>query len=178
MPSRYGSRYPITHTAAEARAEANGVKCRVAGRVMLWRTFGKLIFATLRDRSGTIQISLRLNEMDPERFAELKGSVKIGDFLGVDGVRWTTDKGEPTVGASDVEVLSVAMRPLPDKWAVRSTISLNAGAGPHAEMIPAQDSTSSKKFGRKMRILKPVKPASFKRRAYTACSLMGTCDWS
>jgi lysyl-tRNA synthetase, class II len=117
MPSHYGSRYPTTHTAAEARAEANGVKCRVAGRVMLWRTFGSLIFATLRDRSGTIQISLKRNEMDAERFAELKGSVKIGDFLGVDGVRWTTDKGEPTVGALDVEVLSVATRPLPDKWA-------------------------------------------------------------
>ena len=117
MASRYLGRYPTTHTAAEARAEGAGVRCRVAGRVMLWRTFGKLIFATLRDRSGTVQISLRLNEMDPDRFMELTSSVKIGDFLGVDGVRWTTDKGEPTVGASDVVVLSVAMRPLPDKWA-------------------------------------------------------------
>jgi lysyl-tRNA synthetase class 2 len=116
MP-RYRERYPTTHSADEARNAPEGTRCRVAGRVMLWRAMGKLVFGTLRDRSGTIQISLRPDDMGPDRFAELKGAVKIGDFLGVDGERYTTKTGEPTVQAHEVEILSVARRSLPDKWA-------------------------------------------------------------
>jgi lysyl-tRNA synthetase class 2 len=116
MP-RYRDRYPTTSTAEEARQAPDGTHCRIAGRVMLWRAMGKLVFGTLRDRSGTVQISLRPNEMGPDRFAELKGAVKIGDFLGVDGDRYTTKTGEPTVQAHEVEILSVARRSLPDKWA-------------------------------------------------------------
>lgn len=117
MPPRYTERYPTTHTADEARGAPDGTHCRVAGRVMLWRAMGKLVFGTLRDRSGTVQVSLRPDEMDPGRFNELKGAVKIGDFLGVDGERYTTKTGEPTVQAREVEILSVALRSLPDKWA-------------------------------------------------------------
>jgi lysyl-tRNA synthetase class 2 len=116
MP-RYVERFPTTHTADEARQAPEGTRCRVAGRVMLWRGLGKIVFGTLRDRSGTVQVSLRPDEMDPDRFKELKGAVKIGDFLGVDGERYTTKTGEPTVQAHAVEILSVATRSLPDKWA-------------------------------------------------------------
>jgi lysyl-tRNA synthetase class 2 len=116
-PSPYRERYPTTQTAAEARAAADGARCRVAGRVMLWRVMGKLVFGTLRDRSGTVQISLQPDQLGDERFAELKTAVKIGDFVGVDGERYTTKKGEPTVRADEVEILSVARRSLPDKWA-------------------------------------------------------------
>ena len=41
----------------------------------------------------------------------------MGDFVGIDGAMWTTDKGEHTVGVTGLTVLNKAVRPMPDKWA-------------------------------------------------------------
>lgn len=90
---------------------------RVAGRVMLWRHMGKRLFGTLQDGTGRLQVSLFRDEMDPDTYRSLAKGVRMGDFIGVSGYRYTTGKGEPTLGARQVTVLQRALEPMPDKWA-------------------------------------------------------------
>lgn len=103
--------------AEEARKAADGSKIRLAGRVVLWRVFGGLVFGHIQDRSGRIQISLRRDEIGRDTFKEWARAVKVGDFVGVAGAMYTTDKGERTLGVAEFEVMNKAMRPMPDKWA-------------------------------------------------------------
>jgi lysyl-tRNA synthetase, class II len=90
---------------------------RVAGRVMLWRHMGKRLFGTLQDGSGRLQVSLFRDELDPDEYQALAKGVRLGDFLGIEGYRYVTGKGEPSVGARQVTVLQKAHEPMPDKWA-------------------------------------------------------------
>jgi lysyl-tRNA synthetase, class II len=90
---------------------------RVAGRVMLWRHMGKRLFGTLQDGSGRLQVSLFRDELDPEEYQALAKGVRLGDFVGIEGYRYVTGKGEPSVGARQVTVLQKALEPMPDKWA-------------------------------------------------------------
>ena len=91
-----------------------GETVTVAGRVMGLRDFGKLIFAPVRDRSGRIQVGLqkgKLADWWPDRKL-LDG----GDLVGITGELGHTQKGEPTVWATDVQLLSKAVAPPPEKW--------------------------------------------------------------
>ncbi|MCC5952235.1 MAG: lysine--tRNA ligase [Acidimicrobiia bacterium] len=93
-------------------------RVRLAGRVMLWRHMGKRLFGQLLDRSGTVQVALFRDDFaDPEEYRRLAKGVRLGDFLGVEGVLFVTDKGEPTLGGLDATVLNRAHEPLPDKHA-------------------------------------------------------------
>lgn len=87
----------------------------VAGRVMLKRSFGKLVFLTIRDYSGRIQLlaeSSRLAGVLFERVTE----VNLGDWVGGEGEVVTTKKGELSVRLDSFLVLAQIHRPLPDKW--------------------------------------------------------------
>jgi lysyl-tRNA synthetase class 2 len=110
------SGYQTDAVATDVQTVPEGTAVRIAGRLMLWRRFGGLIFGHLQDRSGRAQISLSRDELGVETFQELNRAARIGDFVGVTGVVYTTRKGERTVGASDFSVLNRAVRPLPDKW--------------------------------------------------------------
>lgn len=113
----YKSKYSITHTTAAAHELPDEETVAIAGRVILWRTFGSLVFAHLQDRSGTIQFSLNKKLLTPEVFKKYSKEVAIGDFIGISGTLWTTKTGERTVQVSSMEVLTKAVRTLPDKWA-------------------------------------------------------------
>ncbi|ADP78242.1 lysine--tRNA ligase [Pseudofrankia inefficax] len=110
------SGYQTDLTSADVQAAPDGTPARVAGRLMLWRRMGGLVFGTIQDRAGRVQISLNRNELGEETYKEWHSSVKVGDFVGVTGVVFTTRKGERTVGATDFAVLNKAVRALPDKW--------------------------------------------------------------
>ena len=92
---------------------ADGRVC-AAGRLLGLRDFGKLIFAPLRDRTGRLQTGLKkdaLSEWWPRR-KWLDG----GDLVGVRGELGFTQKGEPTIWADEVHLLSKAVAPPPEKW--------------------------------------------------------------
>ncbi|MGP4113992.1 lysine--tRNA ligase [Streptomyces sp. 4N509B] len=108
--------YKTDAVAAKVKQADDGTKARLAGRVVLWRTMGGLVFGHIHDRSGRIQISLRLDELGEEQFTEWSRDVKLGDFIGVSGEKYITRKGEPTLAVSELVVLNRPMRPLPDKW--------------------------------------------------------------
>ncbi|MGH3824550.1 MAG: amino acid--tRNA ligase-related protein, partial [Pseudonocardiaceae bacterium] len=89
---------------------------RLAGRVVLWRRMGGLIFGHVQDRSGRAQISLAAEELGADVVKEWSRAVKIGDFIGVAGRIYTTRRGERTVAVSELVVLNRTVRALPDKW--------------------------------------------------------------
>ncbi|MGI5245392.1 lysine--tRNA ligase [Dactylosporangium sp. CA-139066] len=111
------SGYRTDTVAAEAQRAADATKVRLAGRIVLWRTFGGLVFGHILDRSGQIQISLRRDELGAETFASWSRAVKVGDFIGVAGQMYTSNKGEPTVAVAELTVLNRSHRQMPDKWA-------------------------------------------------------------
>lgn len=113
---RPASRFEVSTLASEAPALPDGSAISIAGRLMLWRRFGGLVFGHIQDRSGRVQIAIRRDEMTPESFSHWAKALRVGDFIGVRGEMFTTGKGERTVGVRSLELLNQAHRPLPDKW--------------------------------------------------------------
>ena len=115
----YPDRWDRTHSLEEAKPLADATQgVSVAGRVMLLRVISKkMIFLTLQDRSGRLQVSLRLPTLPEADLALLRDALDLGDFLGVTGAMWTTRTGEKTLDAARAVILAKALRPLPDKWA-------------------------------------------------------------
>jgi lysyl-tRNA synthetase class 2 len=115
----YPDRWAKTHSLEDAKPLADATEgVSVAGRVMLLRQVSKkMIFLTLQDRSGRLQVSLRLPTMSEADLALVRDALDLGDFLGVEGAMWTTRTGEKTLDAKRAVILAKALRPLPDKWA-------------------------------------------------------------
>ena len=87
----------------------------VAGRLMIKRGMGGRTFADLQDGSGRIQLMAQkdvIGDADYERFGELDA----GDIVGATGPVFRTRRGEPTVEVREFQLLSKALRPLPEKW--------------------------------------------------------------
>jgi lysyl-tRNA synthetase class 2 len=96
--------------------DLNPVLVRIAGRLMLRRTMGKLSFGNLQDMSGNIQIFVADNSPGKAEHEFFKKQIDIGDIVGVDGVLFKTNKGELTVRARKIVLLAKCLRPLPEKW--------------------------------------------------------------
>ena len=88
----------------------------VAGRIMSWRKMGKANFLDLRDRSGRIQVYVRMNDIGEEAFTAFRRNGDIGDLIGVTGTLFRTRTGELSVHASEVTLLAKSLKPLPEKW--------------------------------------------------------------
>ncbi len=121
FPARVGDRTPIAEilekwgrTDAEA-LEADPPPAAVCGRVMASRSFGKLVFLRVSEDGAAIQVSARKSEIDAELFQFIK-KLDVGDFIRVEGVLWRTKTDELTVDARDAQMLSKALRPLPEKF--------------------------------------------------------------
>ncbi|NNC23027.1 lysine--tRNA ligase [Salinisphaera sp. USBA-960] len=95
--------------------DARGEHVAVAGRVLARRVMGRLSFATLQDRSGKIQLMVMRDALGDDAYQAFK-SLDIGDILGVEGTLTRTNKGELSVRADRVELLTKSLRPLPEKW--------------------------------------------------------------
>jgi lysyl-tRNA synthetase class 2 len=87
----------------------------IAGRMVLKRPMGKVTFATLQDGSERIQIYVS-NDVTGEKQHEQFKHWDLGDIVGVEGALFRTNKGELTVQAKSVRLLSKALRPLPEKF--------------------------------------------------------------
>src|SRR5665213_1792100 len=112
----YASSFERSHSLEEARELKDGSKVAVAGRVMLLRDMGKLTFVTLQDQSGRLQIVLKEDEIGESTYKEFLELVDLGDFIGVSGKRFATQRDEPSVMTEKWEMLSKALRQPPEKW--------------------------------------------------------------
>lgn len=114
----YADRYERTHKALNIIDEfeqLQGMEVRVAGRMMSKRDQGKVIFTHIQDFSGRIQIYIKKDDVGADNF-ELISKFDVGDIIGVQGTVFRTRRGEITVHAQTVQLLSKAMRPLPEKF--------------------------------------------------------------
>lgn len=89
---------------------------RLAGRIMSWRDMGKANFIDIRDGSDRIQVYIRSNDVGADLFKEFKKKWDIGDIIGVEGFIFRTKKGEISVHAKNIVLLSKSLLPLPEKW--------------------------------------------------------------
>ena len=92
-----------------------GQAVKVAGRLMSKRGMGKVSFCDLQDRDGRIQLYARQDEMDEAVYKKFK-KYDIGDIVGVDGEVFRTQRGEMSVRAKNITLLSKSLLPLPEKF--------------------------------------------------------------
>ncbi len=108
------------HVAHESKSKdllaAEPIETKIAGRVMLRRVMGKASFVTIQDRSGRAQVYVRESDIGESSYRDFS-KWDIGDIVGVTGVMMKTNKGELTVHASQVRLLTKSLRPLPEKHA-------------------------------------------------------------
>ena len=112
------TRFDVTHHAQDIKDNFDaleGSEVRVAGRLMSKRGMGKVSFCDLQDKSGRIQLYARKDEMDEEEYDRFK-KYDIGDIVGVVGEVFRTQRGEMSVRAKKITLLSKSLRPLPEKY--------------------------------------------------------------
>ena len=114
----YGGRYEAAEAAEDIKGRFQDgddeQQARCAGRIVLLRDIGKLIFITLRDRSGTIQIGLSKKLLSAQW--ELAKLLEVGDIIGPAGRLGRTKTGEITIWADDLMLLSKCVLPPPEKF--------------------------------------------------------------
>ena len=112
------TKFAVSHYAADIKDNFDaleGSEITIAGRLMSKRGMGKVSFCDLQDRSGRIQLYARKDEMDEETYDRFK-KYDIGDIVGVKGEVFRTQRGEMSVRAKEITLLSKSLRPLPEKF--------------------------------------------------------------
>ncbi|MBL9012668.1 MAG: lysine--tRNA ligase [Myxococcales bacterium] len=94
----------------------DGTPLRVAGRVMAKRGFGKTVFAPIRDTSGHIQLYLSVDHLSGEDFEKVLPQLDAGDIVVAEGPAFWTKRGELSILATRLWIVTKSLRPLPDKW--------------------------------------------------------------
>ncbi|MBC2722138.1 MAG: lysine--tRNA ligase, partial [Desulfosporosinus sp.] len=114
----YADRYVRTHKTSDILGQfevLEGQEVSIAGRIMSKRDQGKVIFTHIQDLNGRIQIYIRMDELGQVMF-DLISKFDVGDIVGVRGKVFRTKRGEISIHAREVSLLSKAMRPLPEKF--------------------------------------------------------------
>ncbi|EKD78495.1 MAG: hypothetical protein ACD_41C00339G0003 [uncultured bacterium] len=117
-----GSPYPSasqrTHSVAgvlEQFATLGDSPVTIAGRIRQWREHGKLTFAHIEDVTGRVQVAVSRETLVQPQYGNLK-YFDVGDIVSVTGTAFTTHKGEQSILAQRLIMLSKAIQPLPDEW--------------------------------------------------------------
>ena len=112
------TKFVVSHHAQEIKDQFDaleGSEVTIAGRLMSKRGMGKVSFCDLQDKDGRIQLYARQDEMDEAVYKKFK-KFDIGDIVGVDGEVFRTQRGEMSVRAKDITLLSKSLLPLPEKF--------------------------------------------------------------
>ena len=91
-----------------------GKEVSIAGRLMQKRVMGKASFANVQDRDGNIQIYVSRDDLGEDYPAFKK--LDVGDIIGVEGFVFTTQKGERSIHAKKITLLSKSLQILPEKF--------------------------------------------------------------
>jgi lysyl-tRNA synthetase, class II len=112
--ARYESTKPEVPN--EAITPIDGELVQVAGRAMSKRGFGKTVFVPVRDGSGDIQLYLNVEHLDADDFEKVLPNLDAGDQVCAEGPAFWTKRGELSILARRLWVVTKSLRPLPDKW--------------------------------------------------------------
>jgi len=120
----FGTKFERTHLSDQIVAEYDkfskeeleekNISVTIAGRIMTKRGKGKAGFAHVQDLGGQVQIYVRQDRVGDSY--EYFKTLDLGDIVGVTGVLFKTNVGELSVKADKFEILTKALRPLPDKF--------------------------------------------------------------
>ncbi|RMH33480.1 MAG: lysine--tRNA ligase [Nitrospirae bacterium] len=123
--SPYGTRFEVTHTVEEIQArygevgkeelDRDPITCRIAGRLVALRRFGKAAFASLQEEGSRLQVYLRRDLLGDQAY-RICHELDLGDWIGVEGRLFRTKTNELTVEATSLTFLAKGLRPLPEKW--------------------------------------------------------------
>jgi lysyl-tRNA synthetase, class II len=120
----FPSRFIVSHSlgdlgSAYGSADEAGLAAAppltAAGRILSVRGHGKAAFAHIQDRTGKLQIYVRLDHVGEAAYGIFK-RLDLGDFIGVGGRLFRTKTGELTIQVDRLDLLAKSLRPLPDKW--------------------------------------------------------------
>ncbi len=112
------TRYDVTHHSDQVKEhfeQMEGQTVRLAGRLMSKRGMGKAVFSDLQDGAGRIQLYVRIDDVGEEALAAFK-KYDIGDIVGVEGEVFRTKRGEISIKAKTITLLSKSLLPLPEKF--------------------------------------------------------------
>jgi lysyl-tRNA synthetase class 2 len=112
----YPARVKRLQILSQALNKAVGEAVSVAGRIILKREMGKLIFCHLQDESGRMQVVFKQDELGNENYKLFEKKIDLGDIIEVKGERFTTHKGEESILVKEWTLLTKALLPLPDKF--------------------------------------------------------------
>jgi lysyl-tRNA synthetase class 2 len=121
----FGTSFSTTHTLdtilqtysalPKEELEATPISCKVAGRIIAMRRFGKAAFAGLQEEGHRLQVYLKKDLLGDQDY-ELCQSLDLGDWIGVEGRLFRTKTDELTVEVQTLTFLTKGLRPLPEKW--------------------------------------------------------------
>ncbi len=113
FPARVARGQPIADLLSDF-ATRTGQVVTIAGRLGQVRDFGKLRFAHVQDRTGSLQVGFQRDRLPA--FWPNRKQIEGNDLVSITGELGTTQKGEPTLWATEVTLASKALRPAPEKW--------------------------------------------------------------
>jgi len=116
----YKYNFVFTHTIKELIEKQDDflekdIQVKVAGRIVSERKHGKVIFWDIKDQIEKIQLYIKKDIIGEKKFEEIK-YYDLGDIIGVSGKLFKTHSGELTLFVNEVEILSKALKPLPEKF--------------------------------------------------------------
>ena len=115
----YSRGFKPTHSSVAAKELIGDLErtdpVSVAGRLMVKRQQGGLVFADLQDGKGRIQLMANRSILGDEEFARF-ADLDLGDIIGVTGPVFRTKRGEITVEVQSFQLLTKSLRPMPEKW--------------------------------------------------------------
>lgn len=121
----FGHRYEVTDFSTKIKEKCAGktheeleslkYEVQVAGRIMFIRKMGKASFFSLKDKCGSIQVYISINDVGEETYSLFK-SADLGDIVGVKGTVMVTQTGEITVKCMEYTHLVKSLKPLPEKY--------------------------------------------------------------
>jgi len=121
FPNDFEKKYQISHLiekfgalSKESLEKKNESACN-AGRIVLKREMGKVVFMTIEDSSGRIQVYFSKNNLD-KKLEEIK-DLDLGDIIGIEGVLFRTKTDELTIEVKDFKLLTKSLNPMPEKHA-------------------------------------------------------------
>ena len=106
------TKFDRTHTTKEIKenyADVEGKTVIIAGRLMAKRRMGSVSFGNVADLAGNIQIFIKKDIVGEDEYNKIK-KYDIGDIVGIEGVVFTTEKGEMSIRVAKVTLLSTALK--------------------------------------------------------------------
>lgn len=111
-------KYDVTHHSDVIKNNFDTMESQlvsIAGRIMSMRDMGKASFSDIQDRNGKIQVYIKTDDVGEESYKQFK-TYDMGDIVGIKGTVFKTKRGEISIHAQEVTLLTKSLQPLPEKW--------------------------------------------------------------